>query len=190
MGPEILVIYATSEGQTAKIAAHMAETLRGQGLAVTLVNAGAKRPVNPANYAAVIVAASVHARKFQKSVRDWARLHRQALASRPCAFVGVCLAVLSKSPGANQEIQTVLDGFIRDTGWTPAETKIVAGALPYTKYGWFTRWIMRRIVAKNGGDTDTGRDYEYTDWDDLRAFATRFAAQLTRDEARVEAVAR
>lgn len=26
---------------------------------------------------------------------------------------------------------------------------------------------------------DTSRDYEYTDWDDLQAFAARFAAGVT-----------
>ena len=39
---------------------------------------------------------------------------------------------------------------------------------------------MRRIVAKAGGDTDTTRDYEYTDWDDLWAFARAFGRRLTK----------
>jgi menaquinone-dependent protoporphyrinogen oxidase len=34
---------------------------------------------------------------------------------------------------------------------------------------------MRRIVRKAGGDTDTSRDFEYTDWDDLRTFVNEFA---------------
>jgi menaquinone-dependent protoporphyrinogen oxidase len=34
--------------------------------------------------------------------------------------------------------------------------------------------MMKRIVRKAGGDTDTSRDYEYTDWGDLRAFADEF----------------
>jgi menaquinone-dependent protoporphyrinogen oxidase len=33
---------------------------------------------------------------------------------------------------------------------------------------------MRRISAKEGGDTDTSRDYEYTDW----AAVDRFAREL------------
>jgi len=54
----------------------------------------------------------------------------------------------------------------------------VAGALPYTKYWWGKRWVMRRIVAKAHGDIDTTRDYEYTDWADLRTFAEEFARSL------------
>jgi len=37
---------------------------------------------------------------------------------------------------------------------------------------------MKRVVAKVAGDTDTTRDYEYTDWDDLRAFAREFAGRV------------
>ena len=65
-------------------------------------------------------------------------------------------------------------GFFAGTGWQPAITKEVAGALPYTRYNWFIRQVMKRIAAKAGGDTDTTRDYEYTDWPDLRGFAEYF----------------
>jgi menaquinone-dependent protoporphyrinogen oxidase len=37
---------------------------------------------------------------------------------------------------------------------------------------------MKRIVSKGGGDTDTSRDYEYTDWEDLRTFAREFAGYV------------
>jgi menaquinone-dependent protoporphyrinogen oxidase len=37
---------------------------------------------------------------------------------------------------------------------------------------------MKRIEAKGGGDTDTTRDFEYTDWDDVRAFGQEFARQI------------
>ena len=36
------------------------------------------------------------------------------------------------------------------------------------------RWVMKRIAAKAGGAIDTSRDYEYTDWADLRGFARQF----------------
>lgn len=55
--------------------------------------------------------------------------------------------------------------------------RAVKGALPYTRYNWLKK-IMKRIVSKAGGDTDTTRDYEYTDWDDLRVFAREFAGRL------------
>jgi hypothetical protein len=34
---------------------------------------------------------------------------------------------------------------------------------------------MRAITAREGGDTDTSRDYEYTDWAKVERFAAGFA---------------
>jgi menaquinone-dependent protoporphyrinogen IX oxidase len=33
------------------------------------------------------------------------------------------------------------------------------------------------MAVKAGGDTDTTRDYEYTNWADLQEFADRFGAR-------------
>jgi menaquinone-dependent protoporphyrinogen oxidase len=58
--------------------------------------------------------------------------------------------------------------------------------LLYTRYGVLKRWAMRRIVAKAGGDTDTSRDYEYTNWDEVVRFARAFAEGLTREDRQRE----
>jgi menaquinone-dependent protoporphyrinogen oxidase len=125
-----------------------------------------------------VVAASVHAGTYQAPVRRWVKAHASALRSRPTAFVSVCLAVLSRSPKTNEQLALGLRRFYEATGWEPTDSKIVAGALPYTRYNWVKRWLMRRIVAKAKGDTDTSRDYEYTDWNDLEAFTTAFATHV------------
>jgi menaquinone-dependent protoporphyrinogen oxidase len=44
---------------------------------------------------------------------------------------------------------------------------------------------MRRIAAKAGGDTDVSRDYEYTDWNDVRDFAVGFAGVVAHEAAKV-----
>jgi menaquinone-dependent protoporphyrinogen oxidase len=116
-----------------------------------------------------------------------------ALRSRPTAFVSVCLGVLQHDPKVARELQAIIDRFLADTSWQPDATKIVAGALPYTKYNWLTRWAMKRIVRKAGGDIDTSRDYEYTDWDDVRRFAgevlTMVDGRTSAAEARQPSVA-
>ncbi len=38
---------------------------------------------------------------------------------------------------------------------------------------------MKRIAAKAGGDTDTTRDYEYTDWSAVNKFALDFSKNLS-----------
>jgi menaquinone-dependent protoporphyrinogen oxidase len=170
----ILVLFGTSEGQTAKIAGAIGAAMRKEGAAVDVIEAGTV-PVRPEDYAGVVVAASVHAGGYQRSVRRWVRRHAWTLAARPTAFVSVCLGVLQPEAKVQAEVAAIAARFCTATGWEPDVTKIVAGALPYTRYNWVKRRIMKHIVAKAGGDTDTSRDYEYTDWADVRAFAERFA---------------
>ena len=170
----ILVVYGTTEGHTAKVAGAISETLHGTGATVDVRAADDPAPA-PDGYDAVIVAASVHAGRYQKPVRRWARTHAQVLSHKPAAFVSVCLGVLQHDTKVQHDLQTIVDRFVASTGWRPSVVKFVAGALPYTKYGWLRRLVMKRIVAKAGGDTDTNRDYEYTDWNDLRHFAADFA---------------
>ena len=166
----ILVFYGSTEGQTAKIAEVLAAQMRARGTEVDLVDAAAHCPA-PDDYAAIVVAASVHAGGYQRKVGRWVRTHAAALHNRPTAFVSVCLGVLEHDPTVDRELKAIIDRFLAATGWQPDVMKIVAGALPYTKYNWFTRLVMKRIVRKAGGDVDTSRDYEYTDWDEVRRFA-------------------
>jgi menaquinone-dependent protoporphyrinogen oxidase len=170
----ILVLNGTTEGHTAKVAAAVAETLRAHGAEVDVIQAGTA-DVRADPYAGVIVAASVHGGAYQWPVRRWVQRNREALVRRPTAFISVSLAVLQWQPDVQRDVNAIVDRFLMATGWRPMWTKSIAGALAYSKYGWLKRWIMRRIAEKAGGNTDTSSDYECTDWQDLRAFADRFA---------------
>lgn len=179
MAQRILVMYATAHGQAAKIAGEIAATLRAGGATVFVRNVAEVWLDDPRDFSSVIAVAPVHGGKFPSSMRQWIRARCEALNARPTAFVAVCLAVVNRTAKVDADLRSILDRFVSETGWRPGETKVVAGALKYTKYNWFTRWMMKRIVAKAGGDVDTSRDYDYTDWDDLRAFSERFLRSTT-----------
>ena len=173
MMAKILVLYGTTDGHTAKVAATVAEELRTAGASVDVVEAGTNEPA-PEDYAGVIVAASVHVGGYQRSVRQWVRRHAETLRRKPSAFLSVSLGVLQGDPQVQREVEAIVTRFLRATQWDPAMVQNVAGAVLFTRYNLIKRWIMKRIVAKAGGATDTSRDYEYTNWSDLRAFAERF----------------
>jgi menaquinone-dependent protoporphyrinogen oxidase len=175
----ILVVYGTTDGHTAKIAGVIADTLRADGAVVDVHRSGGTN-CRPDGYDGVIVAAPVRGGRYQKSVRRWVRAHAGALNGTTTAFVSVCLGVLQRDPAVDRTLETIINGFLSETGWKPLTTKVVAGALPYTRYHWFIRLVMRRIAAKAGGDTDTTRDYEYTDWPDLRRFTEKFSLLVAR----------
>jgi menaquinone-dependent protoporphyrinogen oxidase len=184
----ILVVYGTTDGHTAKIASAIADTLRSHGAVVDVHQAGRTQCL-PDHYDGVVVAAPVRGGKYLKPVRRWVRAHVAALNTRTTAFVSVSLGVLQHDPAVDRTLKAIINRFLAETGWHPVVIKSVAGALLYTRYNWFIRRVMKRIAAKAGGDTVTTRDYEYTDWQDLRTFAGQFELQLTRATARPEAPA-
>ena len=174
--PRFLVLYGTTDGQTTKVAAAIGEALCAAGVTAEIANAAGLWDPDPEDFAGVIVAASVHAGGYQRAVARWVTSHAVALGQRPAVFVSVCLGVLEHKPTVDQELRRIMERFFTQTGWHPAETKMVAGALKYRQYNWLKRWIMKRIVAKAHGNTDTSRDYEYTDWKDLQAFTQRWVS--------------
>jgi menaquinone-dependent protoporphyrinogen oxidase len=174
--PRILIVYATTDGHTRKIAETLAETFSREHWQATAVNARHASPdLDIAAYDRVLVAASVHVGGYQRAARRWVRAHAAALNRTNSAFLSVCLGLLEHNATTDRDLQTIMDRFCRATGWQPSVRKLVAGAVPYTRYGWLKKLVMKRLVGKAGGGTDTTRDYEYTDWGDLREFAIRFA---------------
>jgi menaquinone-dependent protoporphyrinogen oxidase len=181
----ILIPYATTDGQTARIAEYLADLFRGQGHEAFPVDVKRSAAPDPEGYDGVIVGASVRMGRHQSCVRDFVRKHRAALERLPSAFFSVSLAIRDDTEEARREARGYVEKFTRQTGWRPGKVALFAGALLYTRYGLFTRWIMRRIARGKGSrDTDTTRDYVYTDWSGVRRFAEEFlAASLARTPA-------
>ena len=88
----ICIPYATSEGQTAKIAAYIADVIRSHGHEADEVDVKASRLGAPSGYDGVIVGASIHLGRHDKHVRDYVRQHRDVLERVPAAFFSVSLA--------------------------------------------------------------------------------------------------
>ncbi len=176
--PRILLLYATTEGQTARIAERIAQTLCDQGLSLEVLPADtAPAQLDLATYDGVIVGASIHYGHHPAYLRTLIRRHRDALAARPCAFFSVSLSAGGPRPKL-EAAQRYLEKFLRRTGWQPQLTASFAGALRYSLYGPIKRRVMIMIVGLGGGNTDTTRDYEYTDWDAVERFAGAYAQRL------------
>jgi menaquinone-dependent protoporphyrinogen oxidase len=167
----VLILYATTEGHTARVAERIAKRLRDKGHRVESRRArSARASLDLERYETVIVGASVHYGRHPGHLRSLLRKHRAALAARPGAFFSVSLSARSKPPAARCYVQN----FLRQVGWQPQQTAAFGGALPYSRYGAFKRLLMIAFVGLAGGDTDTSRDYEYTDWDAVDRFADAF----------------
>ena len=174
----ILLTYATIEGQTRKIANHVAEHLSGGGHDVHLIDAlEVKTAPEAESFDAVILLAPVHIGTFPAPMRHFAKANVETLMARPGAFISVSLAAASANKDEVAEIGDYVEKFSKETGFWPVAIHNAAGALKFTEYDFFRRWMLKRIAEKEGGPTDTSRDHEFTDWDALDAFVDGFVAQ-------------
>jgi menaquinone-dependent protoporphyrinogen oxidase len=176
---KILIAYGTTEGQTAKIAHHIADAARRLGHGADVAHVSELGPTTDLDaYDAAIVGASVHEGRYQAAVVHFIEQHKRWLGARPSAFFSVSLAAASRNPGEVAEIQRYISELAQHSGWKPDSTDSFAGALKYTQYSWLKRALMKHISQKEGGDIDTSRDFEYTDWSQVTRFAERFCAKL------------
>lgn len=180
----ILIPYGSSEGQTARIAEYLADVIRDQGFEAYPVDIKRSRTVRPDGYDAVIVGASIHMGKHENYVLDYVRAYRDTLERLPSAFFSVSLAAHDNTEEAREEVEGYVEKFVQQTGWRPSKVGLFAGALLYTRYGFFKRWIMKKIARDKGNpDIDTTRDYIYTDWNSVKRFAEEFLETLVPQDA-------
>lgn len=169
----ILVLYSSTHGHTGKIAARIAETI---GPAAELRSADTAKQLEPWRYDAVVVGASIHAGHHQKAVLEWLRDHAGVLNTLPSAFFSVCLTAADDTDEARADSQAYVSRTLEETGWRPRLTRTFAGALQYREYDLFTRLLIKLMMKHGGHPTDTSRDHDFTDWDDVERFGAECAA--------------
>ncbi len=180
----ILVLYATREGQTQRIAEHIGDEARARGLAADVVSAAELPPgFAVAAYSKAIIAASVHRGRHEREMVDFVRRYVWQLDSMPAAFVSVSLSKAgaddpTSSPEqrakATADVEYMISRFLNETRWHPSKIRAVAGALRYTQYNFFLKFVMKRVAKAAGASTDTSRDHEFTDWMALDRFLDEF----------------
>lgn len=172
----ILVVYSSRDGQTAAIARRLARTMENLGHAAEVLPA--ETPSLAADLAAsdiVVIGAGIRYGSHGAVVERVVHEHLADIVSRPNAFFSVSLS--AGGPGAHPENACkYVAEFAHRTHWQPQRTACFAGALLYTKYNLLLRMMMRFIAGRAGGDTDTSRDYEYTDWEAVDRFAREIVA--------------
>ena len=176
----VLILYGTTEGQTASISEYIAEVVRDHGgnEAETLDVKELPNGFALEAYEAVIVGASIHMGEHEEHVRDFVKENREALERKSSAFFSVSLTAREHRDEARAQTKEYVEKFVDETGWRPDMFGIFGGALRYTQYGFVKRHLMKKISKDKGSaDLDTSRDYEYTDWNDVRHFAEEFLQQ-------------
>lgn len=174
----VLIFYATVEGQTRKIAETIARIAENAGHMVFLADAAQPGLSDPAGYDAAILCAPIHIGKYPAPFVHFIQQWEGSLARVPTALITVSLAIRSKNEDERKEAENFPRELEKATGWHAEKEFNAAGALKYLEYDFLRRWAMRYISGKEGGPTDMSRDYEMTDWPALEKFTNDFLTAI------------
>ena len=117
-------------------------------------------------------------------MRNFVRTYRNELQRLPSAFFSVSYSARGLTEQDREQARQYVAAFIQATGWQPQLTASFAGALPFSKYGFATKWVMKSITQKNDPQINARQDYEFTDWQAVSQFARDFLASLRPAQAK------
>jgi menaquinone-dependent protoporphyrinogen oxidase len=177
-----LVAYVSREGQTEKIAHHVARQLEDCDALVRLIDVKAHETEAGADDCdAVIIAGSVHRARFDPELSAFIMRHGPALRRCPSAFLPVSLSAASHEPSDRAAIDEVVQNYLAELGWKPDEVFHVAGAVHDRQLNLLERTALHAILNMKGVEPHPSGDTELTDWtaldEFLRGFRERVKAQ-------------
>jgi len=148
----ILAVYGSNHGQTEAVVRRVAAALEGRGHAVRVLKGNAiPADVRVEAFDAVVVGASILVGRHQAYIVRFVQQNRDALRTRPGAFISVNGANPESMPAWRAAADRYVAEFLQRTGWTPRWTAAFSGALRYPRYDLVTRWVMRAISRSQGG---------------------------------------
>lgn len=173
----VLIAYATTEGQTRKIARFCADCLIAQGHSVELLplaEAADDDGLDLIRFDSAILAGSVHGGRLQPQLARFAARYATELNVRATMFVMVSLAAAGNDSDEHAHLAQIAADFTDGAGWKPAHIAHVAGAFRFTQYDFFKGLAMRWIAHSKGEEVDRHSDKEYTDWSALAALLNQW----------------
>lgn len=168
-----LFLYSSREGQTKKIFHYIEEKLIGFDCdLVDLHNVGS---IDFSPYDKVLIGASIRYGHLNKKLYQFIERHLTQLEKHKVAFFCVNLTARKEEQGKDTpEGSAYIRKFLMKSPWTPELIGVFAGALYYPRYGWFDKMMIKFIMSMTGGETDTTKEVEYTNWEKVTLFAERF----------------
>jgi menaquinone-dependent protoporphyrinogen oxidase len=171
---KVLILYSSRDGQTQTIASYIAKQLSAVVIC-EIQDLSQVGQIDLAQYQQVMIGASVRYGHFSPVLSKFVNTHVVQLNQMPSAFFAVNLTARKRekrSPQSNAYVRK----FLLSTPWQPTLCTVFAGALRYPRYRWVDRVMVQFIMRMTGGETDTNKEVEYTDWQQVSSFAQDFSA--------------
>lgn len=177
MEPSVLIVHGGRFGQSEKIARTMAEVLQCAGEAAEIVPLTRSTQVDATRHCALLLVTSVRYGYFDRNAYRLIEQNRSWLGTVPTLLATVSLTA-RKPEKRDPAVHSYTAKFLEKSGWTGG-VEVIAGALEYPRYALWDRLAIQLIMKITDGPTDPTISIEYTDWDQVRAAASRFVESVT-----------
>ncbi|HEI8867947.1 menaquinone-dependent protoporphyrinogen IX dehydrogenase [Serratia sp. AKBS12] len=167
-----LILYSSRDGQTRAIASYIASQLQDT-LSCDVIDLLQADNVDLDQYQRIMIGASIRYGHFHPALDKFVKSHAARLNQLPSAFFSVNLTARKpekRSPQTNGYTRK----FLLASPWQPTQCAVFAGALRYPRYRWFDRIMIQFIMRMTGGETDSSKEVEYTNWQEVDRFAQEF----------------
>ena len=169
---KILVVYSTTDGHTRRICERLQQVMAQQGHTATVVPLAQADALDLPGFDKIVIGASIRYGKHQPTVKQFIERHQALLESKANAFFTV--NIVARKPEKNQpDTNPYLIKFLRTLTWQPKLLGVFAGKLDYPRYRLVDRFMIRLIMLMTNGPTDPKAVIEFTDWQQVEAFAQR-----------------
>lgn len=175
----ILVLYLSHDGQTKSIAMSIAGVLVESMECDVQALQNALEP-RLEEYQGIVIGASVRYGHFPAVLLQFTQQHVVQLNAMPSALFTVNLTA-RKAEKCSPQTNGYTRKFLLATPWKPSLCAVFAGALHYPRYGWFDKLMIKLIMKLTGGETDTTKEVEYTNWQAVTRFAQDFAQYMNNN---------
>lgn len=173
----VLVLYFSRGGHTAKISQAISTEIQQQGHECDVVNINDNQAINWNKYDLVVFGACVLYGTYDKSVFRFLQQNHEQLSPKANSFF--CVNVVARNPEkripANNKY---LQKFLTLSPWRPNDLKIIAGIVDYPSWPWYDRLAIQLIMKMTKGPTDSKAVIDYTDWNDVKAYANHVLTLL------------
>lgn len=168
-----LLLYSSREGQTRKIIERIAAQLAP--FECDIQDLHTVGDIDWAAYDKVLIGASIRYGRLNKKLYQFIERNLTQLQRADAAFFCVNLTARKEDQGKDTPQGSVyVQTFLKKSPWQPDVIGVFAGALYYPRYRWFDKMMIRLIMTMTGGETDTSKEVEYTNWEKVTQFAKKF----------------
>ncbi|PWI31769.1 menaquinone-dependent protoporphyrinogen IX dehydrogenase [Vibrio albus] len=167
---KVLCLYSTTDGQTIKIFKHIQKQL--VGYQSELMDLHKVSQVDFQQYDRVIIGASIRYGRLNHKLYQFIEQNLAELQNNKVAFFCVNLTARKEAQKKDTpEGSVYIKTFLKKSPWTPELIGVFAGALRYPRYKLLDRLCIQLIMKITGGETDTSKEVEYTNWKKVSLFA-------------------